>query len=503
MPTVPNCDGVDDDSMCSSFVAKQCDNPIYGDQLQLTCVALCGKCPSATASGSGDGSDDGKQSSGNGGPTREDLNAFGDSTADDNVGDCSDRRMPNDDPWHDPDGSEYSCAWYALKDHCTDYGADPSFGNASANIACCVCGGGDTAVDPVDKRPFFGSGTAPITSTMTTTRIPTTARLDFDPSFTCVNDCGHSIYHEEPESRTKSVACFCDALCFIKGDCCNDVYDVCTFDGSGSSGSISGSTSGSVATEYSSGQTPITTTNTAVPVDAATETTAFASTTVTVTSATITPPVVTTTVSEPSSSRTTPTATTPTTQSQAFTTTTEIEDAETNAPRPVISEDFLCAGSRDHDYCKDLSAYCATSAKARMLCPVTCNSCPTELKPTKTTSTTIVADVNHNDDNDYDNGDDGDEATCLCYQNGSAHQENDLWYSHCGLCFCLNCQPVCTHLCNEERNDAELPARPSAGSCKHNDEIHSDLDVWNVSTCEMCYCDKGTTVCSKICDDGQ
>lgn len=44
--------------------------------------------------------------------------------------------------WHDIDGPEYNCAWYAQGNNCNDYGdLFENFGS-TANEACCVCGGG-------------------------------------------------------------------------------------------------------------------------------------------------------------------------------------------------------------------------------------------------------------------------------------------------------------------------------------------------------------------------
>jgi len=269
-------------------------------------------------------------------PSKGELNGS------DDLSDCSDALLPNGSPWHDADGPEYTCAWYALYDHCAEYGAEPSFGDDTAHIACCACGGGNIGedVDSFDRRPSF------------TTMMPSSSTLAVDAN-----------------------------------------------------------------------------------------------------------------------------------------------DGETTTQKPTIQEELLCAGSRDLDYCSELFEYCSTSEEARMLCPVTCNSCPTELEPKTTTmaTTTTTPSTSHGDDGSE--GDDGDTGTCLCYQNGSAHQENDLWYSHCGLCFCLNCQPVCTHMCNEDNG-----AENSNGSCKYNGEPRENLEVWTVSTCEMCYCDHGTTVCSNICD---
>ena len=48
----------------------------------------------------------------------------------------------NPDGWFDSDGSVYNCAWYAQGTNCADYGDSYANNGVTANMACCVCGGG-------------------------------------------------------------------------------------------------------------------------------------------------------------------------------------------------------------------------------------------------------------------------------------------------------------------------------------------------------------------------
>jgi hypothetical protein len=88
----------------SSFTTERCQINIIAEN----CPVTCGTCPSPTAS-----------------PTIE----------------CHDLYQD----WHDSDGEEYSCQYYAQGNFCELYGhlfANPEFRYATANEACCVCGGG-------------------------------------------------------------------------------------------------------------------------------------------------------------------------------------------------------------------------------------------------------------------------------------------------------------------------------------------------------------------------
>jgi hypothetical protein len=44
--------------------------------------------------------------------------------------------------WHDVDGTNYNCSWYAEDDHCEMYGLQYEFNGTTAKRACCACGGG-------------------------------------------------------------------------------------------------------------------------------------------------------------------------------------------------------------------------------------------------------------------------------------------------------------------------------------------------------------------------
>ena len=47
--------------------------------------------------------------------------------------------------WHDGDGPPYNCGWYGQQGRCALYGNDYRNFNATANQACCGCGGGQMA----------------------------------------------------------------------------------------------------------------------------------------------------------------------------------------------------------------------------------------------------------------------------------------------------------------------------------------------------------------------
>lgn len=44
--------------------------------------------------------------------------------------------------YYDKGGNDYNCMWYELGDHCEWYGEHFAHVNLTANMACCVCGGG-------------------------------------------------------------------------------------------------------------------------------------------------------------------------------------------------------------------------------------------------------------------------------------------------------------------------------------------------------------------------
>jgi hypothetical protein len=51
--------------------------------------------------------------------------------------------------WHDLDGQEFDCTWYAQKSNCENYGSEFENDGFTANGACCVCGGGNTESTPL------------------------------------------------------------------------------------------------------------------------------------------------------------------------------------------------------------------------------------------------------------------------------------------------------------------------------------------------------------------
>jgi hypothetical protein len=46
------------------------------------------------------------------------------------------------DGWYDADGITFNCAWYAQGSNCASYGSSYANFGATANQACCACGGG-------------------------------------------------------------------------------------------------------------------------------------------------------------------------------------------------------------------------------------------------------------------------------------------------------------------------------------------------------------------------
>jgi len=64
--------------------------------------------------------------------------------------------------WHDSDGAQYNCAWYAQGTNCQSYGDSYENDGKTANEACCACGGGDCN----------GSGPSPTSSPVQPTPQP-------------------------------------------------------------------------------------------------------------------------------------------------------------------------------------------------------------------------------------------------------------------------------------------------------------------------------------------
>jgi hypothetical protein len=58
------------------------------------------------------------------------------------AGSCQDYVPSGAAAWHDADGSQYNCDWYALGTSCSDYGTSYANFGMTASEACCACGGG-------------------------------------------------------------------------------------------------------------------------------------------------------------------------------------------------------------------------------------------------------------------------------------------------------------------------------------------------------------------------
>ena len=54
---------------------------------------------------------------------------------------CSDKSVKNL-AWHDSDGADYNCQWYALGNNCAESGDSYANFGMTAKEACCACGGG-------------------------------------------------------------------------------------------------------------------------------------------------------------------------------------------------------------------------------------------------------------------------------------------------------------------------------------------------------------------------
>merc|ERR1712172_417237 len=52
---------------------------------------------------------------------------------------CADNMLSDGSSWHDTEGSQYTCAWYAERENCEHYGSSYANGGFTAREACCVC----------------------------------------------------------------------------------------------------------------------------------------------------------------------------------------------------------------------------------------------------------------------------------------------------------------------------------------------------------------------------
>jgi len=74
----------------------------------------------------------------------------------------SDPDVCTDSPsnWHDNDGVDYDCLWYAQENNCENYGDQYENMDKTANEACCSCGGGDRE----GSSPVASPESAPVAS---------------------------------------------------------------------------------------------------------------------------------------------------------------------------------------------------------------------------------------------------------------------------------------------------------------------------------------------------
>ena len=79
---------------------------------------------------------------------------------------CTDKTGPNGVDWHGDGGTQYDCTYYAQGDRCQRNGDRFRNFGFTANEACCVCNGGDTAPDTgTVARREVGAGDLPIPPT--------------------------------------------------------------------------------------------------------------------------------------------------------------------------------------------------------------------------------------------------------------------------------------------------------------------------------------------------
>lgn len=91
--------------------------------------------------------------------------------------------------WHDSDGAEFDCIWYALDSNCASFGHQFANNGLTANQACCVCGGGAPKADTPTQPPVPPPTPAPVV-TATPPPVPSPTRppiWDFIDNGNCDN----------------------------------------------------------------------------------------------------------------------------------------------------------------------------------------------------------------------------------------------------------------------------------------------------------------------------
>eukprot|EP00038_Savillea_parva_P027893 m.62133 g.62133 ORF g.62133 m.62133 type:complete len:1062 (-) comp8063_c0_seq1:183-3368(-) len=102
---------------------------------------------------------------------------------------CYDLPLASGKPWHDSDGVDYTCQWYAYTEHaCALLSGSFEFANQTARTACCACGGGGGTPLPTPDPPVYDC-TTPTTTTGEPTTDPCNSILCAD---SCTGSCGWS-----------------------------------------------------------------------------------------------------------------------------------------------------------------------------------------------------------------------------------------------------------------------------------------------------------------------
>merc|ERR1712166_1227291 len=92
---------------------------------------------------------------------------------------CVDKYEDDGSEWDDSDGEQYDCTWYGDYNGCSAYGDGYSYGNYTANQACCTCGGGDTETGSPTNSPTDWPTNYP---TESPTDYPTSSPTDWPTS---------------------------------------------------------------------------------------------------------------------------------------------------------------------------------------------------------------------------------------------------------------------------------------------------------------------------------
>jgi len=144
--------------------------------------------------------------------------------------------------WSDSGGPNYDCAYYAANSNCAKFGDMYENSGATANQACCVCGGGE---DASNSSPTSGPVAKPLTSSPTSTPVSCT---DSPPGW---SDSTGPNYDCEYYAVNNNCAKFGD-MYENNGTTANQACCVC---GGGEDGSNSSPTSSPVAKPLTSSPT--------------------------------------------------------------------------------------------------------------------------------------------------------------------------------------------------------------------------------------------------------